>query len=219
MQFRHHARVATHAGQKFGLIERVVVDPGRREVTHLVVRKGRLRPRDNVVPVSAIETAGEAVRLKPGAPRPEAFPIFQKGAVVPAGGYEDFGRHRAREAGRMIHYYTGSHPPRWPGGPDPLPKKPLYTRKDRNVPEGSVSLENGVAVQDARGQPVGRVLKVYTAPAGHRISHLVVSCNGLSREEKHVPSAWIKFVFDGFVRLTVGRERVAGLPSAAAAQP
>jgi len=40
MQFRENADVFTPAGEKIGRLDRVVIDPGSFEVTHIVTQKG-----------------------------------------------------------------------------------------------------------------------------------------------------------------------------------
>ena len=46
MQFKENARVITAGGQKVGRIDRVVLDPKSKELTHLVVKKGFLFTRE-----------------------------------------------------------------------------------------------------------------------------------------------------------------------------
>lgn len=132
MEFRKNAHVVAASGEKVGRIDRVVVDPGNGEITHLVVRKGLLLTEDKVVPVSAVaETSDDTVRLDADAPSPEALLKFEKDAFIPAGGYEDFKRREAQEARRLIWYHTGISTPWWVNGLEPMASKPLYVRKDR----------------------------------------------------------------------------------------
>jgi uncharacterized protein YrrD len=194
----------------------VVVDPGSGEVTHLVVKKGLLFTEDKVVPVSQIaSTAEDSVVMEKGAPDPNSYPKFAKDAFIPVGGYEDFREHQAEEARSLIWYHTGISTPWWVNGLDKRTSKPLYVRKGRrSIPEGAVPLEEGAEVLDAGGAPVGKVVKVYAEPEEHRVTHIVIARGILGREEKLVPSAWIKHVFEDSVRLTVKRDFVANLPPA-----
>ena len=216
MQFKKNTPVITAQGQKIGRIDRVVVDPASGEVSHLVVKKGLLLTEDKVVPLDAVAaTTDDEVRLEDSAPDAEAFPQFEKEEYIPAGGYEDFRRWQAEEARRMIWYHTGINTPWWVGGPDLQPSKPLFVRKERrSIPKGTVPLEEGAEVQDARGEKVGKVVEVFAEPEEHRVTHVLVALKGLSTEKKLVPSAWIKHVFEESVRLTVDRQFVVDLPPA-----
>ena len=50
---RRHAPVHTRDGTKVGQVDEFLVDPADGHITHLVVREGRLRRTDVVVPISA----------------------------------------------------------------------------------------------------------------------------------------------------------------------
>ncbi|MEJ2167972.1 MAG: PRC-barrel domain-containing protein, partial [Desulfobacterales bacterium] len=84
MQFKENAEVVTSEGDKIGHIVRVVMDPGSRELTHLVVKKGFLFTKDKVVPLDLVETATEnRVALKGGPQDPDDFPDFEETHYVP----------------------------------------------------------------------------------------------------------------------------------------
>ena len=54
MQFKRGANVYTADGDRVGDVERVVLDPRSKEVTHIVVDKGFLFDDDRVVPLNLI---------------------------------------------------------------------------------------------------------------------------------------------------------------------
>ena len=56
MQFNQGASVLTLDGKEAGHVDRVVIDPKSKEITHLVVRRGLLQRQDKVVPVTAVTT-------------------------------------------------------------------------------------------------------------------------------------------------------------------
>lgn len=220
MQFRKNAHVVTSTGKRVGRIHRVVIDPGNSEITHLIVAKGILFKEDKVVPVSQVESTSEdTVTLRKGAVDPGSYPKFEKDAFIAAGGYEAFREHQAEEARSLIWYHTGIATPWWVNGLDARTTKPLYVRKGRrSIPEDAVPLEEGAEVLDAGGAPVGRVVKVYAEPEEHRVTHIVIARGILDREEKLIPSAWIKQVFEDSLRLTVEKDFVVNLPPAETAQ-
>ena len=68
MQFNENAEVQTASGEKVGRIDRVVMDPKSKELTHFVVRKGLIFTTDKVIPLDQVESAdGDRVVLKAGA--------------------------------------------------------------------------------------------------------------------------------------------------------
>jgi uncharacterized protein YrrD len=65
MQIKNNARVTLADGKDVGRIDRVVIAPQSKEVTHVVVRKGFFFTEDKVVPMNLIESAtDEAVVLR-----------------------------------------------------------------------------------------------------------------------------------------------------------
>ena len=59
MQFKEGADVYTSDGDKVGDIDRVVLDPTTKEITHLVVRQGFIFTEDKVVPMALVDSATE----------------------------------------------------------------------------------------------------------------------------------------------------------------
>ena len=57
MYFKENAEVVTSEGDKIGQIDRLVMDPRSKELTHLVVKKGFLFTKDKVVPLDCVESA------------------------------------------------------------------------------------------------------------------------------------------------------------------
>ena len=68
MQFKQGASVYTSDGKDIGHIDRVVLNPRTKEVTHLVIRKGFLFSEDKLVPISLVAMGtGEGLTLRPDA--------------------------------------------------------------------------------------------------------------------------------------------------------
>jgi uncharacterized protein YrrD len=214
MHFRENAAVLTSGGEKIGRIDRVVVDPATEAVTHLVVKKGLLFTRDKVVPVDQIEsTTEEQVVLKQTAADPEAFPDFEQTQHIPVAGIEEFQRRQASEAQKVIWYHTRIEMPWWTQGGYPGPSKPLFVKKTRrNIPEGSIPLEEGAKVVDAGGDAVGEIEEVYAEPEEHRVTHILIARGPFSKEKKLIPSMWVKDIFESSVRLSVKNEIIENLP-------
>ena len=220
MNFRENAHVLTSGGEKIGRIDRVVVDPATEEVTHLVVKKGLLFTRDRVVPVDEIEsTTDEQVVLKKSAD-PDTFPSFEQTQHIPIAGIEEIKNREAEEARKLIWYHTRIEMPWWSQGGYPGPSKPLFVKKTRrNIPEGTIPLEEGARVVDAEGDAVGEIEEVYAEPAEHRVTHLLISRGALSKEKKLIPSMWIKDIYEDSVRLSVKNQVIESLPKPESTRP
>jgi uncharacterized protein YrrD len=217
VHFKQDADVLTSDGREAGRIDRVVVDPSTGAITHLVVKKGLLLTRDKVVPVDQVDTTtNDQVLLKKNADKVEEFPDFEETEHIPVGGLEDFGQRESEQARRVIWYHTRTGVPWWRPDPYPGHRKPLFTKKaERNIPEGSVSLEEGAKVVDAKGASVGQVEDVYAEPVEHRLTHVLVSTGTFSKKKKLIPTVWVKDIFEESVRLSVDKKVIENLPNAA----
>jgi len=216
MQFKEGASVFTSEGQRAGQIDRVVIDPKTKEVTHVVVQKGFLFTTDKVVPVSLIGAATEdRVTLRKDAGDLQALPDFEETHYVPVSAAE------AREmlpAGYVRHLYW--YPPTsftWWGSLGyparygyPIP--PYVARTERHVPEGTVALEEGAKVLSRDREHVGDVDAVLTDPEKDRATHLLISQGLLLKEHKLVPTTWVSTVLGDEVHLSVGSDLLEGLP-------
>ena len=57
MQFRASAEIFTADNHEVGKIDRVVINPRTKDVTHVIVRKGQLFTEDKSVPIEQIAEA------------------------------------------------------------------------------------------------------------------------------------------------------------------
>jgi uncharacterized protein YrrD len=213
MQFKEGADVLTPRGRKVGRIDRVVIDPESEAVTHLVVKKGLLFTTDKVIPVDEVDTTTEEQVLLKKSLNPDELPEFEETEYLPVGGREEFRRRQAEEARSVIWYHTRIRTPWWGLGPNPNLKKPLFIKEPRrNIPEGTVPLEEGAEVIDAEGQSLGEIQEVYTEPESNRVTHLLISRGTLSKDKKLIPTAWVKGIHEESVRLTVRQKVIDELP-------
>jgi sporulation protein YlmC with PRC-barrel domain len=113
----------------------------------------------------------------------------------------------------VIWYHTRIRTPWWGLGPNPNLNKPLFIKEPRrNIPEGSVALEEGAEVIDAAGQTVGEIEEVYAEPESNRVTHLLISRGTFSKDSKLIPTAWVEGLHENTVRLTVGQKVINELP-------
>ncbi len=165
MQFKENAEVSTSDGEKIGRIDRVVIDPNSRELTHLVVKKGFLFTKDKVVPLNLVETANKnRVVLKQDVGDPDDLPDFEETHYLPL---EEAKTSANRDPGRispLAWYYPLPRKAWWrtqmgdyPGFPQP----PFVHRTEFNIPDDTVPLEAGAKVVSSDGDHVGDVERVY----------------------------------------------------------
>src|SRR5690606_28706284 len=84
MQIREGVQVFTDDGDRVGVVDRVVVDPASKDVTHLVVRKGVLFIEDKVIPMDKVHIVLEdRVTLREDVGDLNELPDFEESYFVP----------------------------------------------------------------------------------------------------------------------------------------
>lgn len=179
-------------GQQVGEVSRVVLDGRTKRVTHLVVSKGWLLPRDIVVPLDVVaSTSTEEVRLRIDEDKLEQQPDFIEEHYVPPdpdeplpAGYSmgsalyspvapamGTGWFLPNAYGYAGYGYAGVSP---------------AVEIEKNVPDGSVTLTEGMDVW-AGDEKAGAVAGVRLHPRTEQVSHIVISKGWLFPEERLVP--------------------------------
>jgi hypothetical protein len=92
------------------------------------------------------------------------------------------------------------------------PAPPFVRQTERNIPEGTVPLNEGAPVFSGEGEHVGDVEEVFTDPQSGRVTHILVSQGLLFEERKRVPTTWVKAFENDEVYLAVGAEVLDRLP-------
>ncbi len=142
-----------------------------------------------------------------------SLPYFEESQHIPVASSEEFRRRESAEARRLIWYHTRIHSPWWGAGLNPSRPRPLYVKKtQRNIPEGTIPLEEGAKVIDASGNPVGGVEEVYAEPEEHRVTHILISQGTLLTEKKLIPTLWVDTVLEDEIRLSVESDLIKDLP-------
>lgn len=206
MEFKRGADVHMADGKKVGDVERVVMDPVTKEVTHIVIDKGIMFSEDKVVPLTWIEEAEEnRVTLRAGIDQQEfdELPSFETFDLVPfTPADEDY----PDTAPTPLYWYPTAGVAWWdyPGLRGFYSRPAYIVEEEENIPEGAVALRAGAKVIAADGEQVGTVERVITAEGGNRATHLVVSEGVLFPEKKLIPTNWINSVQEDRVLLAVG---------------
>lgn len=78
MEFIKDAPVLTAENEQIGYVDRIVIDPNTKTVTHIVIRKGFIFTENKVLPISLVASGGDQVKLREDADNLQAFPKFNE---------------------------------------------------------------------------------------------------------------------------------------------
>lgn len=207
MQFKQGAKVYTSDGEQVGTIDRIVIEPDTREVTHLVVQKGFLFTEDKVISISLVKSALEdRVTLYEDAGNLDTFPDFQESHFISAGDSYFSGRASDQRI-RSVYWY----PPI--GGFDAyVYNMPFYVVETKNIPKETVAIKKGVSVISTDGEHVGVVERIFTDDSEERVTHLLISEGKFPKEKKLIPIRWVTEVLENKIHLTINSTIVEELP-------
>jgi uncharacterized protein YrrD len=216
MELQKDAMIVTHDGREVGHLDRVAINPRSKEVTHLVVRKGKLFPVDKVIEMTHVgEVTPERITLRAEAGDPDYFPLFQVkhyvGTNAPLAQDGGLGRTFAPKG-----YWTapggeigglGGVPVR--GIPDaalPLPKIPpagTELEVERNIPDTTVALKEGARVVTEDGAAAGSLVRIIADEVSGRATYFLLAKGSA---HKAIPADWIAEVKEKEVLLLVGSD-------------
>ncbi len=216
MQFRDGATVYTADGEQVGSIQRVVIEPGTKEVTHLVVEKGLLFTEDKIVPMSLVGPAtADRVTLREDAGDLERLPDFEETYFLST----EPGTQRPEPGPEQTALGIGSiywYPPvesSWPPGLYDRAAHPKYVKETvQNIPEGTVALKEGSEVISSDEEHVGDIERIFTDALEDRVTHLLISQGLILKEKKLVPVTWISNIAEEEVRLSVNSQFIENIP-------
>lgn len=214
MQFKDGASVYTEDGERVGQIDRVVIDPGSKEVTHLVVEKGFLFTEDKVVPISLIgPTREEKITLRKNVSDLEKLPDFIESNYIPTTRM-DKPLEKMRRGSQVSTIYA--YPPlgtNWSTGIYEMRNRPHFVEeKERNIPEDEVALKEGAMVITRDKEYIGDIEGIFTDQYEDRVTHLLISKGLITKEKKLVPVIWVAKVLEDKVFLIVDSQQVENIP-------
>jgi uncharacterized protein YrrD len=204
MQFNQNERVFTADGKDAGHIDRVVIDPQTKAVTHLVVRTGFLSTKDKVVPIEQV------------LPGPEGQLALQLDSQELAG-LSDFAETQyvvVEEENRNASLPLGALYPPNAGGTPRLPQSGPKVRKGTrlNIPSDTVAVKEGAKVVSSDGKQVGHVEQVLTSPPGDHVTHFLISKGLLVKEKRLIPTVWVNLFTEDEIDLVIKSSTVEKLP-------
>jgi uncharacterized protein YrrD len=205
------AEVFTAEKNKVGNVDRVVLDPETKEVSHLVVRKGFLLSKNIVIPIDVIDhVSDDRVFLKRDIDDLENFPAFEETNYLMAEDLEEEEKDSTKYARPVFWYPTYGY-----GGFGNAPYAPIplyYAETQRNIPENTVPLKEGAKVISADGKYVGNIEEVLVDPEADRATHIVIEKGLLFLDRKLIPTIWLTNVLEDEVHLAMKSSTLKKLP-------
>jgi len=211
MKIKQGEKVYTANGEPAGEVDRIVLDPKTKEVTHIVVKKGKLFSEERVFPISLVQYSDEEqVKLRDAPVDLNELPVFEETHYIPL----DDEEMKRMEVGNVpVAYYR--YPPIFPGGwaSQGEISRPYLEETVENIPEGTVALKEGAVVKDIYGDPVGDLKQILTDTRKDQVSHLVISEGVILKERKRIPIEWVSTIMEDEVQLAVGPKILEELPA------
>jgi sporulation protein YlmC with PRC-barrel domain len=199
MQFEIGAPVSCEDGP-CGVLSRVVIDPIRRAVTHLVVEPRHRHSLARLVPVdlAEVEDSGLKLRCTLAAWRALQF-VEENEYVVPPEQWLEY----SGDGILGLPYYAESPP----------------VIAHERVPAGEVEVRRGEHVHASDGE-IGRVEGVVVDPADHHLTHVLLQEGHLwGKKDVAIPIGAVDRVdWDG-VHVSLAKEEIADLPPIEVAYP
>lgn len=210
MQIKYGTKVKTKDEQEVGQVERVVIDPRTREVTHLVVGGSLLFNDSRIVPVQMVASADpNNVLLLTDKDSLEQLPYFEETHFVPPVEVDDTTQVPGAHAQPLLWYPpAGMSTMAYPG----YFSYPYQAQSEQNLPQELVALQDGAQVKDISGEGIGEIEKVIADEESDRVTHFVVRWGLIQRNRKLIPANWVDGASENQVRLAVHKREVERLP-------
>ncbi len=201
-----------------GELRRVVVNPIKRAITHLVVAPKHRRNMGHLVPIDLVETtAARELRLRCTLTQFEGLDDAEETKFLPGAsgqwGYQQdqmlsmpfFGlRGVGMGMGGMGMGGMGMGGMGMGGGP-------LAVTSDK-VPAGEVEVRRGQPVNASDG-PIGRIHGFVVDPSDHQVTHVLLDEGHLwGKKEVCVPISSVTGIDDDGVHLSLSKKEVGDLP-------
>jgi len=216
-----------------GELTRVVVDPIKRAITHLVVEQPHSQEVGRLVPIDLVETATEQqLRLRCTREKFEAFEAAEDTKFIQApGGQWGYGQRQML----MLPFFglggmgmlgglgmggmggMGGLGMGGMGGMGMGASQQAVTYD--KVPPGEVEVRRGQRVHASDG-PIGHVRGLVVDPTDHQVTHVLLDEGHLwGKKEVSIPISAVTGVGDDGVQLNLTKAEVADLPPVVEVEP
>jgi len=206
------AEVFSALGEKVGVLDRVVIDPATKEVSHIIVKEGIIFSNSKVIPISFVNLDGERITLTKTDRELEKTPDFDENMYVST---EE--KAKLNENAQALYLYPPVRLGGWNTSDrvwNPAPK--YVAKREKILPEGMIALEEGAQVVSNDEENMGEIEQIIVESQiespHERATHFVVSQGLFSKEHKLIPTFWITNVMDDEVHLSINSEVLEKLP-------
>jgi sporulation protein YlmC with PRC-barrel domain len=218
------ARIKNADGDDIGNLNRFVIDPKTRKITHIVFEQGTLLPKEYVLPMEWVDQVLDTeILLRPLPVSVDDYPPFEEENYVISEERDLLETEYIRaDPGLRMHYY---YPPMTyrPGGapadagrgiaPGSIGPRPGVRKEvQENIPEHTIALKEGAKVWSNDQKHVGDVEKVFVDPKNNKATHLLITKGFLSKERKLVPVDWVENIYEDRVNLAMRGDFMENLP-------
>lgn len=202
IQLQKHAHVLASNAQEVGSLDRVVVNPETKVITHIVVRMGSLfNKEDKIVPIELVtDTTEDLVVLEADVSTVESMPRFEEKQIV-----------SEEQTLQQPSASENTQPAVISLVLDTTTNETYTTETVQNIPEGTVAMKEGAKVISADGEHVGNVERILADSAVAQITHLMISRGILTKEVKLIPVKWVLKIGEENVYLNVNKDSLDGL--------
>ena len=214
MRLTKGANIYSAQGEKLGVLDRVVIDPESREVTHLVIAKGLLFKTNKVIAIDLVnQEIEDKITLLNSNLDLDDLQDFEETHYV---SLDEADNPNVQDV-EAAYWYPPTNLAWWRMGSSglamPMPAMPAYVPKTKQlIPEGTVALEEGAKVVSKDGKYVGNIEQVIVDPQDNRVTHFVVNEGVLFTERKLIPVLWISQINEDEVRLSSTSKVLERLP-------
>lgn len=221
MEIKRNAAVMSAEGEKIGEVDRVVLNPKTHEITDLIIRKGIFFQTDKVVPINLVaETGEDQVRLREFPGGAADLPDFEEKHYVATDERKLQKDTDLSKYATSLFWYppiapTGLGVPGFLAAPplgEPQVSQPYEIETERNIPAGTVVINEGARVVSADEKDVGKIEKIITKEGADRVTHFVVEAGVLQKTHKLIPAIWISEIIDTVIHLAVSSDVIQQLP-------
>jgi sporulation protein YlmC with PRC-barrel domain len=185
-----------------GEVSRVVVDPVKRAVTHLVVEPTHRAGLGRLVPLQLAEPGADGVALACTLDEFDHLPAAEETDFLPGGsGLEDYEAHEL--------YY-------WPyfgleGGADPVLANATGVVTHDTLPAGEVGVRRGEHVHASDGE-IGKVEGLVVEPGSGQVTHVLLQEGHLwGRKEVAIPARAVTRM-EGGISVSMTKKEIEALP-------
>jgi uncharacterized protein YrrD len=221
MNLTTDAKIFTAEHEEIGNLNRFVLDPKTKQVTHIIFeRGGLLNKKEYVLPMEYIEQVTEEnIMLRVLPVELDDLPFFEEEQFVITDERALLENEyiRASPSLRMHYYYPPASFTPFGGAPSreqrgTSGRQGVRKEYDTNIPDNTVALKEGAKVWSQDSKHVGDVEKVFIDPQNNKATHVLITKGLFGKERKLVPIDWIENIYEDRINLVLREELIENLP-------